>query len=514
MSKKHQTVLILDYGSQVTKLIARRIREANVYCEIHPFNFPTEKIIELSPNAIVLSGGPQSAYTKGAPQLNKNILNLGVPILGICYGYNLLGMEFGGKVERAEKREYGRADLKVLKKDDLFFNVSDVTQVWMSHGDYISSLPEGFEIIGKTDNAPYAAIRNLNKKIYGIQFHPEVIHTSEGEQILRNFLFKISTLKGDWTSKSFIREAIEKIREKADSGKVVCALSGGVDSSVTAVLMNKAIGERLVCIFVDNGLLRKGEKEQVKSTFREYFKMNLITVEAEERFLSKLRNVTDPEQKRKIIGNEFISIFEEQAKKIPGVEFLAQGTLYPDLIESVSFRGPSARIKSHHNVGGLPEVMNLKLIEPLKELFKDEVREVGKELTLPHSIIRRHPFPGPGLAIRILGDVTKEKLNTLREVDDIFISEIKKNGLYDEIWQALCVLLPVKSVGVMGDDRTYENVVALRAVTSKDGMTADWYKMPYEVLGRISNRIINEISGVNRVVYDISSKPPSTIEWE
>ena len=514
MSKRHQLVLILDYGSQVTKLIARRVREANVYCEIHPFDIPTEKIKELSPEAIILSGGPQSAYMEDAPQLNKDILNFNVPMLGICYGYNLLGMEFGGKVERAAKREYGRANIEIVKDDDLLSDVQNLSQVWMSHGDYISSLPDRFEIIGKTDNAPFAAIRDKDKRIYGVQFHPEVVHTVEGEKILRNFLFRVAGLNADWTSSSFITESIEKIRAQVGSGKVVCGLSGGVDSSVTAILVHKAIGDQLTCIFVDNGLLRKGEKEQVEKTFREHFKINLDVVDAEERFLHKLKGVTDPEKKRKIIGNEFIAVFEEEAKKTGEVEFLAQGTLYPDLIESISFKGPAAKIKSHHNVGGLPEKMNLKLVEPLKELFKDEVRYVGDELGISKEITGRHPFPGPGLAIRVLGEVTKESLDILREVDDIFISVIKKHGLYDEIWQALSVLLPVRSVGVMGDDRTYENVVAIRAVTSKDGMTADWYRMPYDVLGIISNRVINEVNGVNRVTYDISSKPPSTIEWE
>jgi len=510
----HEKIIILDFGGQYTQLIARRIREHKVFCEIYPFNLGYENILGLNPDAIILSGSPMSIYEKNSPHIDKKILETGVPVLGICYGLCIIADHFNGSVAKAGKREYGRAILTVKDDSDLFKDVSKETIVWMSHGDQVTEAPENFEIIAYTENSPVAAMRNKRKKLYGVQFHPEVIHTEEGNKILGNFLFEVCGLKGDWTPASFAEETVSRIREEVKDGKVICGLSGGVDSSVTAVLLHKALGDNLTCIFVDNGLLRAGEKKQVEDVFRKHFHINLVSIDATQLFLNALEGITDPEEKRKIIGREFIAVFEREAKKIGNVEYLAQGTLYPDLIESVSFKGPSATIKSHHNVGGLPEKMNLKLIEPLKELFKDEVRKVGKELKIPDEILERHPFPGPGLGVRILGEITREKLELLKKADKIFIDEIKKYGVYTEIWQALTVLLPVRTVGVMGDGRTYENVIALRAVTSLDGMTANWYQLPYDLMGIISNRIINEIRGVNRVVYDISSKPPSTIEWE
>lgn len=514
---QNEKILILDFGSQVTQLIARRVREAHVYCEIHPFNIPLKEIRRFNPRGIILSGGPSSVYDPKAPKPDEGIYDLGIPILGICYGLQLIALHFNGRVNQAVEREYGRSELTILDKSDLFSDLElDKKQltVWMSHGDRIETLPDGFEIIARTDNAPVAAIRNLKRRIYAIQFHPEVAHTNQGKEILKNFLLKICNVQPVWTPLNFVESQIEKIRETVGGKRVICGLSGGVDSSVVALLLHKAIGDQLTCVFVNNGVLRLNEADDVQKAFREHFKINLVYADAEKQFLKALKGVSDPEKKRKIIGNMFIEVFEEEAKKLGHFDFLAQGTLYPDVIESVSFKGPSATIKSHHNVGGLPEAMNFRLIEPLRELFKDEVREVGLQLGLDEKILYRHPFPGPGLAIRVLGDVTREKLDILRKADHIAINELHRHGLYNEIWQAFCVLLPVQSVGVMGDERTYENTIVFRAVTSLDGMTADWAHVPYDVLGRISNRIINEVKGVNRVAYDISSKPPATIEWE
>jgi len=509
-----EKILVLDFGSQYTQLIARRIRESKVYSEIFPFNASIEKINNFYPKGIILSGGPSSVYDAGAPIPDLKIFELGVPILGICYGMQLIAHCLGGKVAKAQKREYGKAELAVDDRRDIFEDIPAKTVVWMSHGDRIERCPTRFYPLAHTANSPVAAMANRGKRFYALQFHPEVVHTTLGLKILKNFLFKICGCKPVWNMKSFIETTTREIKEKVGNRKVVCGVSGGVDSTVTALLVHRAIGKKLTCIFVDNGVLRTGEAKKVEDTLRRHFHMNINCLDASDRFLKKLKGVTDPEKKRKIIGNEFIKVFEEEAKKIKGVEFLAQGTLYPDVIESVPFKGPSATIKSHHNVGGLLKRMKLKLIEPLRELFKDEVRVLGRELNIPEGIINRHPFPGPGLAIRIIGEVTRERCEILRKADTIVLDEIKKAGLYTKLWQSFAVLLPVKSVGVMGDERTYENVIAVRSVKSLDGMTADWARIPYDVLERMSNRIINEVKGVNRVVYDISSKPPSTIEWE
>lgn len=509
-------ILILDFGSQYTQLIARRVREQKVYCELHPYNMPIEQIRDWAPNGIILSGSPSSVLDEDAPKLDPSFWELAVPILGICYGMQLTSLTIGGEVEHTGQREYGHAEMVIKENTGLFagFEKNERIDVWMSHGDRVAKLPDGFFPIADSNNSPFAAMADESRRIYGVQFHPEVHHTPRGKEILANFLFNICNCSAEWTMSNFIGQTIAQVREKVGEDRVICGLSGGVDSSVVAVLLHKAIGDQLTCIFVNNGVLRQNEAEKVRRVFQDELGINLLYVDAEDRFLTKLAGVTDPEKKRKIIGNEFINVFDEEAGKIEGARFLAQGTLYPDVIESVSFKGPSATIKSHHNVGGLPERMKLHLIEPLRELFKDEVRLLGQELGMPEIIVLRQPFPGPGLAVRILGEVTKERVAVLQEADHVIVTEIKNAGLYHEIWQSFGVLLPVKTVGVMGDERTYENVVAIRAVHSVDGMTADWVRLPYDLLARISNRIINEVKGVNRVVYDISSKPPGTIEWE
>ena len=508
-----ETILVLDFGSQYTQLIARKVRELGVYSEIKPFNISLAEISEINPKAIILSGGPASVWDENHPSLNTEIFDMGLPVLGICYGLQITVQMLGGTVERSDKREFGPAKLSVLDDSDIFSGIPVESGVWMSHGDRVLELPEGFSVIARSANSPLAGVRNESLKFWGTQFHPEVAHTDSGKEILANFVHKIAGCKNTWTPKSFAQTAIDEIREKVGDSQVICGLSGGVDSAVAALIIQRAVWDRLHCIFVDTGMMRLNEAQEVVRSFRD-MGLNLTHVDAKERFLEKLHNVTDPEKKRKIIGEEFIRVFEEESSKMSGVEYLAQGTLYPDVIESVSVKGPSATIKSHHNVGGLPEKMNLKLIEPLRELFKDEVRAVGRELGLDPNILNRHPFPGPGLAIRIMGEITQERLDVLRLADYIFIEEIKKAGIYDDIWQAFCVFLPVKTVGVMGDERTYENVIALRAVTSLDGMTAKWARIPDQVLEIISVRIINEVKGINRVVYDISTKPPGTIEWE
>jgi GMP synthase (glutamine-hydrolysing) len=512
----HDKVVILDYGSQYTQLIARRVREAGVYSEIHPCTIGTEELRALDPKALILSGGPSSVSSPGAPSLDPQILTWGLPILGICYGMQLLAKLQGGEVVPAQDREYGRADIEFRCDCALWEELKSKTvlKVWMSHGDKVLTPPPGFEILARTDKVDVAAMADVSRRIYALQFHPEVAHTDDGDRIIRNFLFSVARLHPTWTMSSFVGSVLEEYPRRIGEDSVVCALSGGIDSTVVAVLLHKAIGKRLHCIFVDNGLLRMNEGEEVVQYLRNHFDLNLKYVQAQDLFLSRLKGVEDPEQKRKIIGHTFIEVFEKEAKEIPGVKFLAQGTLYPDVIESVSFKGPSAVIKSHHNVGGLPEKMHLALIEPLRELFKDEVRKVAVELGLPDFIVWRHPFPGPGLAIRIIGEVTPERLEILRRADKLVHNELMASHWYYKVWQGFAVLLPLKTVGVMGDERTYESVIALRVVDSIDAMTADWSRLPSEVLARISNRIINEVKGVNRVVLDISSKPPSTIEWE
>jgi len=508
-------ILIIDFGSQYNQLIARRVREFHVYCQIDPPDVDLDYIKNLKPKGIILSGGPSSIYEKNSPKCDKAIFNLGIPVLGICYGMQFMVSILGGTVKRARKREYGFAELKIKKQSDLFKGVEEKTNTWMSHGDSTAKLPGGFRITASTENTRIAATVHTKKHLYGLQFHPEVDHTTKGKIMLRNFVFDVCGCKRTWTMKSFAKDSVSQIRDVVGDKKVILGLSGGVDSSVTALLLHHAVGKNLTCIFVDNGLLRKDEAIKLKNTFKQHLKINIRFVNAKTKFLKALSKITDPEKKRKIIGKIFMDVFEAQARKIKGAEFLAQGTLYPDIIESQSaFGGPTSIIKSHHNVGGLPKKMKLKLVEPLKYLFKDEVRLLGKELGLNQDLIWRQPFPGPGLAIRIIGEINNKGLLILRNVDDILLDEIRYSGYYKKLWQSFAVLLPIKSVGVMGDKRTYENIVAIRAVTSKDAMTADWAKLPHKLLGKISNRIINEVAGVNRVVYDISSKPPSTIEWE
>ena len=519
MSDIHsQKILILDFGSQYTQLIARRVREAHVYCELHPFDMDLAEIRTFAPSGIILSGGPSSVYDQGAPSVAEELFELGVPVLGICYGMQLMSRHFGGEVVPAGKREFGHAELlSVGQPGPLFdgFFVDGSSQVWMSHGDHVARVPEGFEVVAGTANAPVCAIQDVGRNLYGVQFHPEVNHTPRGEQFIDTFVRRVCGCSGQWTPGQIIEDSVERIRRQVGSDTVILGLSGGVDSSVAAALIHRAIGDQLTCVFVDNGLLRLGEGDQVMATFAKNLGVKVIRIDAEERFLAALAGVSDPEQKRKIIGGLFVDIFEEQSKLIANANWLAQGTIYPDVIESAGAKtGKAHNIKSHHNVGGLPDYMKLKLLEPLRELFKDEVRAIGEDLGLPHQMVWRHPFPGPGLGVRILGEVKKEYCDILRRADAIYIEELYASGHYDKISQAFAVFLPVKSVGVMGDGRTYEYVVALRAVETKDFMTAGWYPMPYEDLARISGRIINEVKGINRVVYDISSKPPATIEWE
>ncbi len=516
MQTSQEKIIVLDFGSQYTQLIARRIRESRVYSEIHPFNITVDELRALAPQGIILSGAPASVYDDDAPLIAHEIFELGVPVLGICYGMQLTSHMLQGTVAAHAKREYGRADLIIDKAEDLFegFTPGEKIPVWMSHGDRVEQLPAGFEVIAHSPNSHCAAVRHRDRRIFGVQFHPEVVHTPQGSRILDNFIFTICGCTPSWTMRSFIDYSIEHIRATVGDSRVLCGCSGGVDSTVAAVLIDKAIGQQLTCIFVDHGLLRKNEFTTVTRLLRDTFKINLIPINASERFLTRLAGVDDPEKKRKIIGHEFIAVFEEEAAKLGTIDFLGQGTLYPDVIESISVKGPAATIKSHHNVGGLPERMKMKLLEPFRELFKDEVREIGRELGIPEEAINRQPFPGPGLAVRIVGPVNAEDLELLRESDTIILEEFKKSGWYNRVWQSFAVLLPVKTVGVMGDKRTYEKVIALRAVDSRDAMTADWVDLPRDLLSTISNRIINEVKGINRVVYDISSKPPGTIEWE
>jgi len=512
-------VLVIDFGSQVTQLIARRVREAGVYCEIVPFNKAEAALTEPLPRAIILSGGPASVTEEGSPRAPQRVFELGVPVFGICYGQQTMVEQLGGKVEGSHnQREFGRASIEVSSQSPLFENVwslGEEDEVWMSHGDRVVALPQGFHVVAQSENAPFAMIADETRKFYGVQFHPEVVHTARGAALLRNFVQIIANIAPDWNMRAFRADAIARIRKQVGTSRVICGLSGGVDSSVAAVLIHEAIGDQLTCIFVDTGMMRAGEAEEVVSLFRNHYNIPLVHVDAADLFLSRLEGVDDPEQKRKIIGKSFIDIFDEEAKKIGGADFLAQGTLYPDVIESVSaIGGPSVTIKSHHNVGGLPDRMKMKLVEPLRELFKDEVRALGRELGLPPAFVGRHPFPGPGLAIRIPGAISREKLDILRKADTVYLDEIRKAGLYDVIWQAFAVLLPVRTVGVMGDARTYDHVCALRAVTSTDGMTADSYPFEHSFLSRCATRIVNEVKGINRVVYDVTSKPPGTIEWE
>ncbi len=511
-ARREELVIVLDFGGQYTQLIARRVRECNVYCEIMPFDTPLEKLREKDPKGLILSGCPSSVYEDGAPHVDKALFDMGVPVLGICYGTQLMAYLLGGAVEPCENKEYGKTEMTVVEDSVLFDGLDKNLICWMSHGDKIVSLPAGFRVCATTDSTPFAAVEDVKRRLFGVQFHPEVVHTPFGTEILRNFLIKECGLHGLWTTESFIEEACKEIRETVGDAKVICGVSGGVDSSCAAALISRAIGKQLTCIFVNHGLLRLNEGEKVQKMFAEHFDCNFVYVDASERFLTKLAGVTDPETKRKIIGTEFVRVFEDESEKIEDAEFLAQGTLYPDVIESGTKN--AAVIKSHHNVGGLPKDIKFKILEPLRLLFKDEVRKVSKELGLPDDMVWRQPFPGPGLGIRIVGEITKQRLDTLRKADDIVVSEIKAAGLYNNLWMGFAVLVPVRSVGVMGDKRTYEETIAVRAVTSQDAMTADWARLPYDLLERISNRVINEVDGVNRVVYDISSKPPATMEWE